>query len=96
MTTKTTKTITFAILAALTIGIGTAPTALAAAGTVESYYWQGDPATCYNTGSLDNMTVGGSTGHGDDVETELNVTISAYNVEMNQITINGNNWWDGQ
>jgi len=94
MTYKTKKTITFAILAALTIGVGTAPTALAGDGTVEAYYWQADPATCYNTGSLDNMTVDGSTGNGADVETELEVTVGTYNAEMNQITIIGNTWWN--
>ena len=94
MTSKTIQTITFAILTVLTIGIGTAPIALASAGSVESYYWQGNPSTCYNTGSLDNMTVDGSTGNGDDVETELEVTVGTYNGEMNQITIIGNTWWN--
>ena len=68
------------------------PMVFAGAGTVEDYWWKVDTGMCYNTSSLDDMTVDGSTGNGSGVITETEKSRAAYNVEMNGITINGNSW----
>lgn len=68
------------------------PVVFAGAGTVEDYWWKADPGMCYNTSSLDDMTVDGSTGNGSDVITETEKSRAAYNAEMNGITINGDSW----
>lgn len=53
-------------------------------------YWfdyNGDPEICYLESQLDNMTVDGSTGNGDDVETAVELTRAEYNSEINGLTI---------
>lgn len=90
--TETRRTIAFAIVAAALIGITSAPMALAHSGTVENYYWHNDTRMCYDSSSLDNMTVDGSTNNSSDVETEVDKSKDTFNNEMNQVTLLDDAW----
>ena len=84
MTTKTQKTSIIAF-AALIITMST-PSAFATAGTVEDFYWQNDAEYCY-TSQLNDIELGGSTGHQADVESELNDARITYNADLGNINI---------
>lgn len=90
MTTKTQKTtIVLAAMLVLSVGVTMLPNVLAAAGTVDSYYWHSNTDMCYSESSLDNLDFEDATGNGNDVITEMEKSRSMWNVEMNGVTING-------
>ncbi|GEM_PF-6290021 len=91
MTSKTRTTIAISALLAVAIGLSI-PTAMATAGTVESYWWKANTGMCYNASSLNNMNVGGSTGHSSTVITEVEQSRGVLNAEMNGVDITGDAW----
>ena len=51
------------------------------------FNYNGDPEMCYLESELDNLTVDGSTGNGDDVETAVELSRAEYNTEITGLTI---------
>lgn len=84
-----TKT-TIITLVALTVAISL-PSAFASQGPIEDYYWQTSPETCYLETELDDIDFEGtrSSTNQSDIISELEDSRASYNVEMNGITIYG-------
>lgn len=59
------------------------------AGTSQDYYWKTDPVICYQTTSLDNLSVDGSTSSGTSFETEFDKAVSMFNDAFSSTTTIG-------
>ena len=88
--TRRTKTFVISTLIAVVITTMSLTPAFAHDPPYKNDYWfdfNGDPEICYLESELDNMTVDGSTGNGDDVETAVELSRAEYNSEINGLTI---------